>query len=171
MAAQTNQFGDTTVNGQLTVSGGPVILPPNSLKTSSFDPATPLDAVQLQIQIHQVYAQGSAVDATAAAEVVHVARAAGTLVAVRAGNVVSGIGGATATVDVKKNGTTVLTGTIGLAAAAPAAYGQVAGAVAGGSAAYAAGDVFEVVVTAAAGGGTLAKGLFVDLVFREANGG
>jgi hypothetical protein len=71
------------------------------------------------------------------------------------------------TVDLRKNGTTILTSVITISVA-QAAYARVAGAIA--SAAYIAGDVFELVVTATAGGGTLPQGLFVDTVLREGSG-
>lgn len=69
------------------------------------------------------------------------------------------------TVDLKKNGTSVLTSTVTIDHTV-AAYTQVAASIATNT--YVAGDVFEVVVTATAGGGTLPQGLFVALITREA---
>jgi hypothetical protein len=97
----------------------------------------------------------------------YVARSAGQVVGCEAGVVTPAVGAATVTVDLKKNGTSVLTSVVTITNA-QAAYARVAGAIA--TAAYVAGDVFTVVVTATAGGGTLPQGLFADGAFQEGAG-
>jgi hypothetical protein len=104
--------------------------------------------------------------AAAATQVIHVVRGAtATLRSAGAGCVVANIGNATVTVDIKKNGTTVLTGTIGLSVS-ESAYDIVAGAISVTDSV--AEDVFTAVVTVNAGTGTLGTGLFIVLVFDEA---
>ncbi len=141
-----------------------VTLPASCVGDTEFDATDPLTATQQEHRhtgrLSQVH--GSA--ATAERRVVHVARGDGTVEAVRAGVVVACVGDSTITVDVKKNGTSILSATIGLDSG-DAAYAKVDGTVS--TAAYVAGDVFEVVVTVAAGTGTLGQGLFVDVVFTE----
>lgn len=73
-------------------------------------------------------------------------------------------GAATVTVDLLKNGTTVLSGVITLNSGV-SAFTYALGTIA--SANYAAGDVFEVNVTATAGGGTIGQGLTVMLYTNE----
>ena len=97
-------------------------------------------------------------------QVIHTVMAAGTLQGIKIGCVVANIGAASITVDLKKNGATVLSAvmTYGVLAA----YALVTGTIA--TPAIVAGDVLEAVVVATAGGGTLAKGLFGVLLIDEA---
>lgn len=125
----------------------------------------PLAAIRQQHQYLRSFAQAHGVAGAAERRAVHVARGAGTLETVRAGLSVVAAGDSTHSVDVLKNGVSVLSGPASLTSA-QAAYAKVTGVVT--SAAYAIGDVFEVVVAVAAGTGTLGQGLFVDLAFREA---
>jgi hypothetical protein len=83
----------------------------------------------------------------------------------RAGSIVACIGAATITLDVKKNGTTILSSVLTLNNANTARV-AVAAALSG-SPTLVAGDVLEVVVTATAGGGTIGTGLFANLTVEE----
>lgn len=104
---------------------------------------------------------------TAAAATVAVYRcrgATGTIIGVAAGSIAACVGDSTVTIDVKKNGTTVLASTIVLDNANSAYTGET-GSLSVTS--LAAGDVLTVVVTVSAGTGTLATGLYVSLSVAE----
>lgn len=87
------------------------------------------------------------------------------MTAVRAGVSVACIGDSTITVDVRKNGTSILSSTIVLDNS-NTAFAEESGSISTSS--YAAGDDLEVVVTVSAGTGTLGQGLHVDLILNEA---
>lgn len=90
--------------------------------------------------------------------------ASGTILGFHAGSIAANIGAATVTLDLKKNGTTVLSSVITLNNANTARV-AVAGTLSVTT--LVAGDVLEVVVTATAGGGTLATGLFAAVTVGE----
>ena len=90
--------------------------------------------------------------------------ATGTAVAFEAGAVVASEGGATVSVDLHKNGTTVLSSPITLNSN-QTAYETVTATI--GTSSFVEGDVLEVLIDGTAGGGTLAKGVFASLVLRE----
>ena len=79
-------------------------------------------------------------------------------------NAVAALTTATVTVDLKKNGTTVLTGVITLDNG-NTAYIPEAGSL--GTATYGNDDVLTLVIVAAASGGTLPTGLGVTVILRE----
>ena len=161
--AGTNVFdGDLVVRGTLKASA---FQPPNgSIGNNQVGSADPIDASKLKHQYLARLVQPSGSSATAVTQAVHHAHAAGSVVGVEVGAVVAATGADTVTVDVKKNGTTVLSGVVTLDSST-AAYAAVLGAVA--VTAYAAGDTFTAVVTPAHSTGTLPQGLFVSLVLRE----
>jgi len=105
---------------------------------------------------------------TAAADetrVIHAAYGAGTVIAVHAGSIGIAVGDATCTVDVKKDGTTILSAVITLDTG-NTVYTPKAGTVSVSS--YAATDVFTVVIDGTIGTGTLPTGVYVRLIVREA---
>ncbi|VTU02779.1 Marine sediment metagenome DNA, contig: S03H2_L04701 OS=marine sediment metagenome GN=S03H2_18785 PE=4 SV=1 [Gemmataceae bacterium] len=159
-------YSDTILAGQISFEKIPVV-PPGSFGDPQIGAANPIDATKVKHQYAPQLAQAHGTAATAERRIVHVARAAGTVAAVGAGPVVAATGNSTVTVDVRKNGTSILTSTISLTSAT-AAFARVAGTI--NTAAYVAGDVFEVVVTVAAGTGTLPQGVSVQVVFREGAG-
>lgn len=126
-----------------------------------------IDASKLDHAHRVVYAQESATTAVAESRVVHVVvGATGTVNSISAGCVVPAVGAATCTVDLKKNGSSILTAPISIDSG-DAARALVAGAIS--SAALAVGDVLEIVTTATAGGGTIGKGLFAAIdIFEDA---
>jgi len=128
--------------------------------------AAGIEATKLEHAHRAVYAQESATTAAAAKdEVIHVVKGtAGTLQEFKAGNVVANLVDATITVDLHKNGVSILTAAIELDNT-DLAYIPKAGIVDTG--AVVADDVLEVVVTAAAGGGTIGKGVFAYLDIHE----
>jgi hypothetical protein len=146
--------GDTVVNGTLTVQSG--------LNLSA---TTKLPQANLSSQHNRTYGQaGSAASATV---VVHEVRgAAGRIRSVTAGSVAAAIGDSTVTVDVRKNGTTVLSSVITLDNG-NSPYVSESGTV--NAAGVAAGDVLTVVVAATIGTGTLPTGLFANVVIDEDN--
>ena len=89
------------------------------------------------------------------------------LAAAKVGAIVACIGDSTITVNLYKNGSTVLSAPVVLDNS-NTAFAIEAGAIS--SASYSADDVFEVVVSVSAGTGTLGQGLFVSPMFREACG-
>ena len=90
--------------------------------------------------------------------------ATGTAVAFEAGAVVVSVGAATVSVDLHKNGTTILSSAITLNSN-QTAYETVTATI--GTNSLVDGDVLEVLINGTVGGGTLAKGVFASLVLRE----
>lgn len=159
-------YSDVTHGGQHKYEKTPQV-PAGSWGNTQMSATDPIDQTKLKQQYAPAHGQPHGTAAVSERKVIHVARSAGNVQAVEAGHVVAGVTGATLTVDLKKNGTTVLSAVISLVVDA-AAYTRVTGAIS--SAAYVAGDVFELVITATAGGGTLPQGVFADVVFREGSG-
>jgi hypothetical protein len=150
----STRFDDAVIFGGAVVFSGAVTIPDGS----NIGPGAMAD-----FQHNKTYRQNG--NAAAATEVIHEARGtAGRIRAVRAGSVVAATGNSTATIDVRKNGTTVLSGTIVLDNA-NTAYVSEAGTLSVTS--LAAGDVLTVVITVSAGTGTLPTGLFVTVVVDE----
>ncbi len=128
---------------------------------------TPIDAAKVDHQHREVYANGVGKSTTVSVSetaVVHVAKANGTLKRFSAGAVTPATGNSTVTVDLKKNGITVLTAVISLSVAQTAR--QVVSATVL-TTAYLAGDVFEVTTVTTVGTGTLPAGLFAYADFYE----
>lgn len=157
--------GDLSVRGTLTM--GAIKLPDGSVGDAEFDPTDPLSAVNQQHQFNRMYVQGKSTD-TVISETrpIHLAFGAGTAIVIRAGVVDACVGNATITIDLKKNGASILSSTI-LIDSTMADYDSTEGTVDSAEEDYVTSDVFELVITVAAGTGTLGKGLFVVVVFRE----
>lgn len=97
---------------------------------------------------------------------IHIAKFAGTISGARGAVSVIPIGAATHSIQLKKNGSNILSSALVLDSANVAyTLEEVAGYT---STSYAAGDYFEVDITATAGGGTLGQGLIFDVQFDEA---
>jgi hypothetical protein len=151
--------GDLTVRGTLNV--GAITLPENTLRTSSQILAgINIPADKTEQRLFPAWSQPNSA-ATTETRTLFVARRAGTLNEVIAGSIAKAIGDSTVTVDVKKNGTTVLAAVITLNNANTARIVE-SGSVSGGGT-FAAGDWFEVVITISAGTGTLPTGVFCQL--------
>lgn len=155
--------GDVIVRGELRPAG--VSLPNNSVGNAQVNAADPILATKLGHQYAAIFAQARGSAAATERRAVHVARGAGTLADVRASLTQACAGAATITVQVLKNGTNVLTSTLTLDNTTTA-FTNVLGVFSATS--YAAGDVWEVSVTATAGGGTLGQGVVVGVFLREA---
>lgn len=152
-------------NGTVTF-GDRVTLPAGCIGDNQADAANPFETDKVRHRHHKTFAQANGSAAATEQRVVHVGYgAAGSVVAIRAGIRTAGSGGGmSVTVDVKKNGTSILSSVVTINAST-VALAKASATVT--TADYEDGDVIEVVVTATAGGGTLPQGLFVDLLFDE----
>lgn len=160
--------GDSTFrDGVVNMAGATaVVLPANTVGDAGVTAASPLNTTKTRRRFNKGYAQNvGAAAASVTGVVVHVVYGAvGTVIAVRAGVVVAAVGAATVTIDIKKNGTTILTAVITLDVA-NTIYIVEAGSVSVSG--LVAGDVLTAVLVATAGGGTLPQGVFVDVVIDE----
>ena len=127
--------------------------------------AAAIAATKLQHQFKKVVSQDEDTAAADDGRVIHVVHGAtGTVTAFQAGSVAAATGTDTCTVDLHKDGTTILTGVITLDNA-NAAYTPEAGTIDSGS--VVAGDVLEVIFNATAGDGTLPTGVYASMVIVE----
>jgi hypothetical protein len=142
---------------------GTVSLPANAVGDAHVAAASPLGVTKTTHQYIATY--GRPGNATSETDPIHVCKSAGTIAQVRAGSVTAAAGDSTVTVDIRKNGTTVLAGVITLDSA-NTAYVSEAGSLS--AAGVAANDVLTAVIAAAAGTGTLPTGVFAQVVVQEA---
>jgi len=148
---------DLLVQGTLTPAA--ITLPALSVTNAAIAAAAGIAASKVQHAHRRILAQASATTVAALTQVVHVViGATGTIQAVKAGAVVPAVGTDTATVDVKKNGTTVLSGIISLTSSQTARQ-LVSGTITVPT--VVAGDVLEIIITPVHSTGTLAQGVFV----------
>ena len=159
---------DEVVITRLTVSGT-LTAPANTIGGTSLLAADPVPTDKARHRFMPRLAQVHGSSATAERRVVHRARAAGTLIEFKVGVAVAATGDSTVTVDLRKNGTTILNATLVIDNGDVAYTGILSALFTGGvtTIAYASGDVFEVVITVSAGTGTLPQGLFCIPVFDE----
>lgn len=162
MAEPTTFNNDVTVRGLLRATA--IAVPAGAVGNSNVNPSDPIQSPNLRHRHKAGFRQAHGTAAAAERRAVHRARGAGTILAAAAGVTVACTGNATITIDVLKNNVSVLTAPVVLDNT-NAAYAAEAGAVA--TAAYAAGDVIEQVVTVNAGTGVLGQGLFLDLDLDE----
>jgi len=136
------------------------------LKATHVEASAGIEATKLEHQHRAVYAQESATTAAAGDDrVIHVVKgAAGTIQSFKAGCVVANIGDSVVTVDLHKNGESILVAAIEVDSG-DAAYALVAGVI--DTDTVVADDVLEVVVTVAVGTGTLGKGVFAYVDIHE----
>lgn len=150
--------GDLLVRGRvvpesLTIPGGAVV-------SDSIQAGANLNADKLEQRECVSHAQPNSASTTET-RTLFVARRAGAVNEVIAGSIAVAIGDSTVTVDVKKNGTTILSSAITLDNANTARLAEVG--VLSGSGAFVADDWFEVVITATIGTGTLPTGVFCQM--------
>jgi hypothetical protein len=145
--------------------GGDVVLPDGVIGDSEIEVGAAIDYLKLGHLHRALHAQAGTV-ATATTPLGVVVGATGTVKSVRVGTIVPCAGAATITVDIKKNGTTVLSSVVTLNSANTARV-AVSGGLSGGAVALVAGDFLEAVVTATAGGGTVGTGLLVEVRWAE----
>lgn len=154
------------IDGNLTVSGGfscgQFSPPAGSIADAAVAAGAGIGASKLVHQ-HRLHYNQNGTAATATVPI-HVARGTGTILDVRAGTIAACAGAATIEIDLKKNGTTVLSGTITLD---NANTNRVAESGTLSVTSLVAGDWLELVITATAGGGTLGTGLLVSVTVEE----
>jgi len=160
--AQSRHEGDLYVAGAL--SAAALAVPAGAVSNAAIAPAAGIAATKLQHRNRPVHAQPNTAATTETRVVYHVRGAAATLVAFAAGSIAKAVGDSTVTVNLRKNGATVLTGVITLNSSSVNYVAQ-AGTLA--ATALVAGDVLDVVVTATAGTGTLPTGVFCSLTVDE----
>jgi hypothetical protein len=166
MPYPTQLPGDLQVPGAITC--GFINLPDYCVGNINIIPNQPI-LPQNTINEHvKTFQQPYGTAAVAQRQVLHVANGAGALLRITAGITVAAVGGATVTVDFYNNGVSVLSSTMTLNNT-NAPFGSELGAFNSGDLNYSQYNVFEVVITVSAGGGTLPQGLWVQLVFQEAN--
>lgn len=157
--------GDSTFRGgAVNMTGATsLVVPVNSIVDASVSAAAPLGTTKTRKRHYPKHSQYSGAANVIATDLVHeVYGAAGSIIAIRGSVQVACIAPSLTTVDVKKNGVSILTAPFTINAAAGVA--DVAGSVATPS--LVAGDKLTVVVTLT-GGGTQGQGLFVQIVVDE----
>lgn len=145
-------------------------IPAGTVTDAAITAGANLSASKLQHRYQAVYAQEASDDAIAEERIIHVAAGAGTIVSFAAALLVppdtaAGSSGRTATIDLKKNGTTVLTGAIQLDNDNTARVLE-AGILSSDT--LASGDVLSVAVTTAGSTGTHPIGVYAIAVIHEA---
>lgn len=156
----TNVFdGDVIIRGSVVANTN--IPSDNSITTAKIAAAANLNADKLEQRLHKTYSQPNTA-ATSETRGVFVARKTGIINELAVGSIAIAVGAATVTCDLRKNGTTILTGVVTLNSSSVARVVQTAG-FSGVLNQFVAGDFFEIVLVATAGGGTLPTGVFVQL--------
>ena len=155
----------TTIDDDLvvrrTLVANTIILPASCVSSASVVAGTNINADKTEQRFFPSYSQPN-IAATTETRTLFVARRTGVVNEMIAGSIAAAIGNSTVTIDLKKNGTTVLTAVITLDSANTARIVE-SGAFSGSLNQFVAGDWFEIVITATIGTGTLPTGLFVQL--------
>lgn len=157
--------GDIQYTGDILFSGD-VTLPASCVSKDKIPAAAGVEYTKLQQMVRRNHAQSGTV--ASATIPIHLAYGVtGGALFIKAGTIVACIGAATITIDLKKNGTSVLVGgtPITLDNANTARVVEAGTLVA--SPTHVAGDFYELVIVATAGGGTIGTGLLVDVGFYE----
>lgn len=141
-----------------------ITLPDASVSNSTIVAGAGIEAEKLEHH-HSITGNQPNTAATTETRVIHnVFGATGDTLAFEAGSIVAATGNATVTLDVLKNGTTILTGVITLDSGNTARVAE-AGSIS--VTALVDGDVLEVVIVATIGSGALPTGLFYNLRLNE----
>lgn len=164
MAGVNNAIdGDLYVGGNLRANS--LSLPANCVGDNQVAAsAGPIQYNKLQQQRAIKYAQKYGTAVVSERTGFHIGIGAGSVILFFAALAVPCVGAATVTIDLLRNGTTVLSGLITLNNSVTA-FTSVVGTFS--SSTYSSGDVYEVNVTATAGGGTIGQGLTVMLYTSE----
>lgn len=160
----TNKIdGDMYVNGAF--SSKTFVPPDGSIDDDAIEAFAEIDATKLDHQHQKGYAQESATNAASETRLLHVVRGAtATVVDFGAGAVVPLTGDDTCTVNLKKNGSSILSAAISLASS------DVARALKTGTVSspnLVQGDVLEVTITPTHNTGALPKGVYCNVTIRE----
>jgi hypothetical protein len=163
----------STVNGDLYISGilrpagliPPVLSVPDSAIALPGAGVSGVQASKLNHRQHVRHNQAEGAAVVTETRLVWITSgAAGNLNSFKAQLKVANIGAATVTVDLKKNGSSVLSAPISFSSADAALAIKTATVT---TAASAVNDYYEEVITATAGGGTLGQGLYTDAILDE----
>lgn len=158
--AQSRIDGDFHVNGVLTAKT--LDVPASTIVDADVSSAADIGQSKLEHQFEANYGQsGTAASATIPIGIIY--GASGTMLDIRAASIAACVGAATVTVDLKKNGTSMLSAVITLDNANTARVAE-AGTLT--TTTLANGDFLELVIVATAGGGTLATGLCVNVRWK-----
>lgn len=163
MTAQSVIQGNQHFTGLISFKN--VALPAGTVRDADVHAAAAIATTKLRHRHHQMYAQASATTAAAETRVIHAVHGAvGEITRFTAGLVGPCVGDATVSVDLKVNGSSVLTAAITLNSGHTAR--QLVNATIDTDA-LAVGDVLEVTITVNAGTGTLGTGVFAMVVVDE----
>jgi hypothetical protein len=162
VSTPTRIEGDLFVNGN--ISGRTMSVAASAISDAQVAGSANIAATKLQHQHRPGYSQPNTTATTVTQAIFRCFGLTGAVVGFHAGSIGINAGAATITVDLKKNGASILTGVITLNSANVARV-AVAGVISGGT--LAAGDLLEVVVTATAGGGTIGTGFFCFATVNE----
>jgi len=156
LAQQIN--GDVQIAGNLQAQT--MTIPSNTVTNASVQAAAGIAATKLQKRTYARYftATGTAV-ATIRIPIHRVKGATGTINSFKCGNTVLNIGAATISIQLKKNGSNILSAATVLDTGNTAYVAEDAAGFTSSS--LVAGDILEADITATAGGGTLGQGLFI----------
>jgi hypothetical protein len=156
--------GDLVVQGLASFAA--VAMPADSIGNNEIGTDDPVEAEKMRHRHNPAWRRPFSETAATYREVVHVAYGDGVLKSFQIGAGVVAAGDSTATVNLFKNGVTVLSG-VPLITSTEVVRELVVGTINPSLAAYVAEDVFEVSMTVSAGTGTLPKGMFALMVFDE----
>lgn len=164
MAQVLNITGDVYTGGNL--SAQTMTIPAGTLLDAGVNAAADIAATKLEHRHNLTYSQEAATAAADGSWALHrVYGTSGSVVSFKAGSFVANSGASVVAVDLLKNGTTsILSAAISLTSSHTAL--QVVSATIS-TATLTAGDILIVKVDGTAGGGTLANGVFADLVITE----
>ena len=151
---------DLVVRGRLTPNQ--LDIPAGTITNAEVSASAAVATTKLKHRFHAGHSQPNTTSTTETRNI-FVARSAGTISEIVAGSIVANIGDSTVTVDLKKNGTSVMTSILTLDSGNVARVVEV-GVLNGSLTTLAAGDWLEIVITATVGTGTLSTGLFVQAV-------
>ena len=162
---------DRVMSGRWTFAGV-VDLPASTIDEAALKPGALIPAAKEVARFAKDHRQAAGADVAAQAEIVHVAARAGVVASIEAAVDAAPTGGDKAvTIDIKKSTggaawASILTAAIVINAATSSRV-AVAGVIDAAKAAYAAGDLFEVVATVSGATGDQAQGLAVTVFFEE----
>ena len=163
MATPSRHEGGLHVDGNLTMKT--IGLPAGGVVNTHVSENAGLDATKLKHQYEITQAQGSGDNVAAETQVRHlVYGTTGEVIAFEGGSIVAGLGTYEVTIDLLKNGTTVLTTPVVLTTNETAM--EVVSSVIG-TTPLVANDVLEVDISITGTTGTAAQGVFSRLVVRE----
>lgn len=156
--------GNLYVAGQLTADS--INLPDSIVGNQQISAADPIESDKQRHLFAKVYSQEDATSVFDVITCVHVALVAGEVAQFQAGFRVPSVGDSVVTVDLKKNGVSILSDIIDIDSSI-ASYTQVVAGINPVMKAYNVGDVFEMVVVCTDGTGTPGEGLFAQVAFDE----